>query len=192
MGAWGPGSLENDKACDFIGDLGTSAPDDFELVEEVLGAFLDDPADVTSMEQTLAATEFIAALRGHPSLGFLELLPMVTEEHRIVPERLHKLAVQAIETAQSNTELQELWPPDQQDAWHHELRELLSKVQLPPSTHSELRFAGHQPRPTGNPTRASESSHEDDPDPMWVRVVAALCIAAVSALVLGMAILIFS
>lgn len=66
MGAWGPGTFDNDEACDWA--YGLDACNDLSLVDQALSDALNAGAeylDASVASQALAAAEAVARLKGN-------------------------------------------------------------------------------------------------------------------------------
>lgn len=110
MGAWGPGSFENDDAADWAGDLADS--DDDARVERALDAVIAARAhalESSACSEALAAVEVVAALLGRASPDLPEsLTDWIAGRPKPSPSVVRK-AQSAVERVATESELKDLW-----------------------------------------------------------------------------------
>ncbi len=133
MGAWGVGSFENDRACDWAYDL--EETDDLSLVEDALERVLiagADYLDVHDAEEALAASEVIARLQGNFG-EYSELVDDWVNANKLaVPSELARKSHAAIDRiAGAQSELAELWEESESfDEWKESVAELKSRIKV--------------------------------------------------------------
>ncbi len=133
MGAWGEGNFENDTALDWVGDL--IEADDVTLVARAIAAVVqeDEYLDAGLGCIGLAATEVVAALRGHPAEYLPQELTGWVAANRGVPAETWvadcRAAVARIRDPQVS-ELYELWEEggDPATEWHAILDDLVERL----------------------------------------------------------------
>jgi hypothetical protein len=131
MGAWDIGSFDNDTACDWVYDLERSADtaliaDALETVAAVGEGYLDSDECC----EAIAATEIIAALRGHPLPNLTDETADWVERHRhLDTSGLIAPALAALQRIRSDSELKELWDEVEETAkWLATLDDLTSRL----------------------------------------------------------------
>lgn len=116
MGAWGPGSFENDDASDWADDLEGSSG--IGMIKEALktvekNKYPESPDCCIA----LAAAEVVAAAKGKPSSDFPDGLRDWLAAHKDLSaiKALDKTTVNVINKVQLKSELKELW--EESDDW---------------------------------------------------------------------------
>jgi hypothetical protein len=134
MGAWGPGSFDNDDAADFLADLLDSG--DTSLLRETLDNVLTSTEYVEAPDasQAIVAAEVVAAALGRASPAAARKAPLMAWLARIRPRIDATLALQCADALSRilapNSELRELWEASDEFAeWRATLEELRSQVQ---------------------------------------------------------------
>lgn len=130
MGAWGPGSFENDDAVDWLADLVDGGGMD------VVQSAFDGVADAEYLEApeasaAVAAAEVVAALAGRAMDDLpVEAAEWVAAHQRHPGEMLVKRARAAVQRVRTGSELNELWEEDGADAseWHAAVDDLLRRL----------------------------------------------------------------
>lgn len=147
MGTWGTGAFENDNAMDWVTDALVPARDDGVLDRSLRLAAHSEPDEDLSApegEESLAAAEVVAALRGHPAPGLPPEVVAFVRRPRPGPlDRLTQLSLDAIDrTLAVNSELAELWADADPAPWLAavaDLRMRLGLVPVPVATRLGLR-----------------------------------------------------
>ena len=118
MGAWGPGSFDNDDALDWVGDL-TSARDGWAMIRSVLAeAAKAVVPDATQSSSALAAAECVAISRGKPPEKPYSAAATWCAQNRKGPsEELRVLALMAVQRVRSDSELKDLWDEGEDTDW---------------------------------------------------------------------------
>lgn len=124
MGAWGPGSFENDDAADFVYEL-EEADGSKILARALKKALGDEEPDVEAGSRAIAAAEVVAGLKGAPRA---ELPPEVEDwiaAHQGRHEKdLSPLALRAVDRVRSDSELQDVWAESGDEGWQAALADL--------------------------------------------------------------------
>jgi hypothetical protein len=130
MGTWGPGTLENDTAVDWMYGLGEVG--DFSLIEGTLDRALacgNDWLEAADAEEGIAAAEAVARLLGNFGVRGDYTRPMddwvswMTERPSL--ELLTKARLIVIRVQQAPSELLELWTKSEAaETWSRSLRDL--------------------------------------------------------------------
>jgi len=132
MGAWGPGSLENDDASDWLGDF-CDEPDK-ESVSNALSTVAEMDADVypevPECSVSLAAAEVIAALKGAPAPDMPHEVKECVSKLKVKADPgIISLALRAVERIKTNSELKELWDKSESsDEWYAALGNLEARL----------------------------------------------------------------
>jgi len=132
MGAWGPGSFDNDSAHDWLGDLG-GIRDLRKTLERVIKAKRAAYIDVDDASAVIAAAEIVASSRGRGHKDAPEEIGDWLDAHgsKLVAADA-KLAAKAVTRIQASSELQELWSDHgAKNPWTREVRKLLSRLTAP-------------------------------------------------------------
>lgn len=130
MGTWGPGTLENDTAVDWMYGLGEVG--DFSLIEGTLDRALacgNDWLEAADAEEGIAAAEAVARLLGNFGVRGDYTRPMddwvnwMTERPSL--ELLTKARLIVTRVQQAPSELLELWTKSEAaETWSRSLRDL--------------------------------------------------------------------
>jgi len=134
MGAWGPGSFQNDTALDFLDQVLRSESTD--LVEDALMAAAtaqpDPELDMQTAEKALAACEMVAAAYGRDSEDVPEAAREWIRDHEgEFHESMLKIARRAAGRVVSEIPAyQELWfDPAKAAAWADRVRDLATRLE---------------------------------------------------------------
>lgn len=141
MGAWGTGSLENDAALDWLGELESEGSvglleSTLALVADALPSFGgdDDEGDYIELDEAcaaLAAAEVVACALGRPGPELSDDLIIWIEQHRSDLAVLAPLAARAVARARDDSEASELWAEtDGLQAWCDAVNELICRLQV--------------------------------------------------------------
>ncbi|MCC6999846.1 MAG: DUF4259 domain-containing protein [Deltaproteobacteria bacterium] len=134
MGAFGPGSFENDDALDFAAELEASGA---AALDDVLGraAGAEGARDAGLGAAALAAAEVVAALAGRPSRELpdeVKLWVADAELARPEVERLLGLARRAVTIVAGDSALARLWAaakPAEHEGWRAALSDLQRRLE---------------------------------------------------------------
>jgi Domain of unknown function (DUF4259) len=133
MGAWDYGTLDNDDAQDFIGDLLDTRGDRWRMVEAAID-LIADAADTTESNEegaALAACEVVAAAANGAASEELDE-EVAAWAMRTAPKHLHMLAQRAIGVVNriaERSELKTLWEQSSDfQLWDTELQELRRRL----------------------------------------------------------------
>ena len=132
MGAWGPGSFENDAAQDWLYDFGEN---DFRLIDRTLAGVAAmmavDELDADEACEVLAAAECVAAAAGFPPDDPPEELAEWLAQNSpmlVKPEDI-EMARKVVARVLSKSELRELWlESDEFDVWETAVTNLQSRL----------------------------------------------------------------
>jgi hypothetical protein len=135
MGAWGPGSFENDDALDFVVGLERDGAAAIRLALEVVtGLGARDYLEVPQASAAIAASEVVAAARD----GERSRLPQTAQDwlgghgESLADPQFAALAHRAVERILTQSELKELWDEGdagaQSDAWVNGVRQLIARL----------------------------------------------------------------
>jgi hypothetical protein len=134
MGAWGPGSFQNDDALDWVWELANGGEGVVRsALQTVISAKGTYDAETGAACNALAAAEVVAAMRGRPC----ESVPQRAEEWLGSAKRppapdLVDLARRAVERVRSDSELKECWDeardPASREAWYAAIDDLLTRL----------------------------------------------------------------
>lgn len=130
MGAWGPGSFENDDASDWVDDLEGSSgigllKEAFKAVEK--NKFPESPDCCIAV----AAAEVVAAAKGKPCADFPEALRAWLDSHKDINaiKALDKVTGLVLNKVQLKSELKEEWEEsDDWLAWSKALNDLQNRL----------------------------------------------------------------
>lgn len=129
MGAWGPGSFENDDALDFLDDLVDGGGMDvvqgaFDVV--VAGEYLEAP----EASAVVASAEIVAALAGRPAADLPGEAAEWVRAHAPAPRpSLVRQARAAVQRVREDSELKDLWEGEAPSAeWYACMDDLLRRL----------------------------------------------------------------
>lgn len=126
MGAWGPGSFDNDDALDWLDDLVDGASDAIRAALEATDAEYLEAPDASS---ALAAAEVVAAAAGRPAADLPGEVSEWLEEHGTrQAAALAPLARRAVERVRRDSELKELWEEGDPSEWLAAVDGLLERL----------------------------------------------------------------
>ena len=134
LGAWGPGSFDNDDAVDWLNDLRRSAR--FRPIETALDAVArmapNTYVEAPEASAAVAAAEVVAALRGRPAVHLPpELREWVGANGGSgLAENLGEVARRALARVEGNSELRDLWAEsgDEGASWRRQIDDLMSRL----------------------------------------------------------------
>lgn len=129
MGAWGPGSFENDDAMDWLADLVDGGGMD--VVESAFHGVADaEYLEAPEASSAVAAAEVVAALAGRPPAELPdEAAEWVAAHGRPPADRLMRQARAAVRRVRTDSELKELWEEGEEaDAWYACIDDLLRRL----------------------------------------------------------------
>ncbi len=131
MGAWGPGSFENDAALDWVlelNDAEDATPIDTALMN--VADAEDEYLDVDEASEAIAAAEVVAALAGRPAATLPEAVTVWVSASTVsVSSYYIDLATHAVAKVRTNSELQGLWDESPQaDEWYQVLDDLEARL----------------------------------------------------------------
>ena len=121
MGAWGPGTFQNDDALDWVDEF-ERVDQKLEFVEATLAFAIatskrGDYMDLPIGSHALAAAEVVAALRGRPSDNLPDYLKEWVSGQGAQPgEKLLEMSRQAIWAVTAESEIKGLWEEGGADA----------------------------------------------------------------------------
>jgi Domain of unknown function (DUF4259) len=120
MGAWGPGSFENDDALDWLNELVEGSG--LRPVSAALGRTTGEYVEAPDASAAVAAAEIVAALMGRPLAGLPDEAKAWIRAHPARPApALVEQARAAVRRVQTDSELRELWEEGDAEtasAWH--------------------------------------------------------------------------
>jgi len=135
MGAWDYGTLDNDDAQDFVGDLLDTRGDRWRMVEAAIN-LISDAADSTEANEeaaALAACEVMAAAASGAASEELDE-EVAAWAMRTAPKHLHMLAQKAIGIVNrilEHSELRQQWEQSSEyQLWIGELEELKRRLAI--------------------------------------------------------------
>jgi hypothetical protein len=114
MGAWDYGTLDNDDAQEFVGDLLDSRGDRWRMVEaalDLVAEAADDATDIPDESAALAACEIVAAAVNGAATDDLDE-ELAAWAMRTAPRHLHMLSQRAtsvVNRIAERSELQQEW-----------------------------------------------------------------------------------
>lgn len=130
MGAWGPGSFENNEASDWVADLEESSG--IGMLKEALKTVEKNKyPEVPDCCVALAAAEVVAAAKGRPSRDFPDSLREWLANHKDVAaiKALDKTTINVLNKVQLKSELKEQWEEsDDWLAWSKVLNDLQNRL----------------------------------------------------------------
>ncbi|MBV8881741.1 MAG: DUF4259 domain-containing protein [Planctomycetaceae bacterium] len=123
MGAWGPGTFENDGALDWIGDL-AEVKDGWSLIRSALKSAMT-PGE-SDGQLVLAAAECVAVCRGKPpaSPPPADLSGWCARHKSGYSEELRVLALKAVQHIRGDSELKDLWDESGPEEWNDAVADL--------------------------------------------------------------------
>lgn len=133
MGTWGAGSFDNDGALDWLHDVDPHRP--FEAVNSALSCVVEayrGELSSPACEHAIAAAEIVAAAGGHPGDG----IPPSVASRAITLARdsgreLVVDAVSAVDRAETESELRDLWEGSgSPEEWRERMRDLRARLTL--------------------------------------------------------------
>ena len=136
MGAWGPGSFENDDALDFAGEIESLSNIEAVLVaaNEAGHALITDEIDATLSSRIIVAGECMAAMRGHRSDGMPAELAQKVHAFGAPSIELFDLVRNNVSAVMSRSELLELWAeaePGDKKAFNRAMTDLVDRLNRP-------------------------------------------------------------
>ncbi|MEA2751624.1 MAG: hypothetical protein QOI41_5767 [Myxococcales bacterium] len=131
MGAWGPGSFENDSALDWFGDLEDGGVELLrETLEHAADADDDEYLEVDEASAALAAAEIVAAARGKGDERLDDdAVEWTAGSRRDITDADLALARRAVVRVIAKSEVQELWDEGgTNNEWRPVVGELLRRL----------------------------------------------------------------
>ncbi len=133
MGAWGPGSFENDDAQDWLRELKSLTVDD---LYPTIARAADNPDYLEAPESStaIAAAEVIATLKGAPpSATPKEIADWVSAAQSQIKEaslpKMAAITLRAVQRVRTNSELKDLWlEADGLNEWSANLHDLEKRL----------------------------------------------------------------
>ena len=127
MGAWGPGSFENDTALDFVGEISNLDSLMTPFAEELE----DNEIDADLSCEIIVAAECVAALQGHAVEDLPEdlagkLADMPKPDHELIDA-----ARDSVSAVMSRSELCELWAEEGSGDWNRAMTDLMERLNAP-------------------------------------------------------------
>ena len=129
MGAWGPGSFENDDAMDWVGGLTPDSGDT--AVRSALTAVADGHGYVEGPDCSvaIAAAEALAAARGKPAATLPPEVDAWLRSSPHIARDLVDVARKAIRRVVSDSELKDLWEESESaEEWREAMSDLESRL----------------------------------------------------------------
>ena len=125
MGAWGTGNFENDDAADWIAELEESKTIQ-PLVSALQSAVGADYLEAPEACVALVAAEVVAALKGKPAAGLPREAASWVRSHQVqINDDLVRLALQATQRVETQSELLELWQESEElNSWMATIKDL--------------------------------------------------------------------
>ncbi len=130
MGAWGPGTFENDDAMDWLAEF-VASDDGAGVLYWAFEAVTDAPGYLEAPEASaaLAAAEIVAALHGHPSAELPEDAAAWVRDHQgAVSREAPPIARSAVELVRRFSELRELWDEADPAPWYARVNDLHARL----------------------------------------------------------------
>jgi len=125
MGAWGPGSFENDAALDWVWELDEDL--DASALRRALAAVYDGESD----EEAVAAAEVVAAALGRPTAAPTpdEVTEWIERADGFVDDDLRIQALAAVQYVRDRSALRGLWlESGGGEAWLAAIDELAARL----------------------------------------------------------------
>ena len=130
MGAWGPGSFENDDALDWLGEM-IASDDGAGALYWAFEAVTDAPGYVQAPEASaaLAAAEIVAALHGRPAADLPEeAAAWVRANAGSVSLEALSMARTVVRFVRRFSELRDLWDEADPAPWYARVNDLLDRL----------------------------------------------------------------
>lgn len=124
MGAWGPGSFENDYAMDFATQI-ESAED---LIAELSISSPEDPIDADHASRIVVVAECVAAMRGHPHPALPKDLLEKLEAFGRPGKSLFHHSRDHLAAVLKRSELRELWDESGAAAFVESIHDLIGRL----------------------------------------------------------------
>lgn len=136
MGAWGPGSFENDDALDFAGEIESLSDIEAVLVaaNEAGHALIEGEIEVDIASRIIVAGEVIAAMRGHRSDDMPAELAKKVHSFGKPSIELFDLVRNNVSAVMGRSELLDLWAeaePDDKRAFNRAMTDLVDRLNQP-------------------------------------------------------------
>lgn len=145
MGAWGPGSFENDTALDFVGEI-----TDLNSLMEPLSAELEEAEiDADLSCQIIVSAECVAALQGHAARELPDdLAAKLASMGKPQPELIDAVR-DNVSAVMSRSELCELWADEGSGDWNRAMTDLMERLNAPAKA-ANLKKAGRKKKANFN------------------------------------------
>ncbi len=131
MGAWGPGSFENDDALDWVYELEKAR--NFQILADAFQTVLDLKDDYLEAPESciaICAAEVTAGLLGNPADELPEEVVEWMDGRPGPSEALVKLANNALNVILKNSELKDLWEEtDYYDEWREIMLDIRARLE---------------------------------------------------------------
>jgi len=137
MGAWGPGSFQNDDALDWVDSL--AEYDDLSFITSTLERAIDEDlvtyhhnyVETENLDNVIAAAEVVAAIKGHPGADIPEEVnEWIQMYHPVVDENIMELTRLVVARALETQELGDLWVDlSTYEAWRNVIENLQLRLQ---------------------------------------------------------------
>lgn len=130
MGTWAVGSFGNDAAGDWVIDLADNP--NYSFLRDTLQNTIDIPDDSETNACAIAAAEVLCIIEGRVPADYEEVahnlrIPVSLLQQQPMPAGLKPLAIIALNTILSGSELKEVWENDEE--WIREVQRLLDRLE---------------------------------------------------------------
>lgn len=127
MGAWGPGSFDNDDALDWVADLHDDG--DVRMISMAFDEADEGEIELPEAASIIAAAETVAAMNGRPSADLPGEAADWLAANRPRPDAaLTARARAAVAAVRAGSELKELWEQHDSTGWYAALDDLLHRL----------------------------------------------------------------
>ncbi len=137
MGAWGPGSFQNDDALDWVDSL--AEYDDLSFITSTLERAIDEDlvtyhhnyVETENLDNVIAAAEVVVAIKGHPGPDIPEEVnEWIQRYHPVVDEYIMELTRRVVARLLETQELGDLWVDlSTYEAWRNVIENLQLRLQ---------------------------------------------------------------
>jgi Domain of unknown function (DUF4259) len=130
MGAWGAGSFDNDDAwdwtCAFLDEPSRRL---IEMTLEAVTHASGEELEAPESSKAIAAAEVVAALKQAPHAQIPEeILAVLSSGQITIDQNLVDLALTAIASVRTNSELKDLWEESDPSEWFAAISELEERI----------------------------------------------------------------
>ena len=126
MGAWGPGSFENDTALDWAGDV--HALEDLQRAFDELDDESEEDVDADQAQIVIAAADAIACMMGRPAPDTPDDLRQRLATFGNPAEDLIERAKFAVSRILGGSELMDLWAEAEDTTWNIAITDLIQRL----------------------------------------------------------------